>query len=285
MTPRLRFGALRDRRATMRAAWLLFPLVGLGCVDDAPETLTVVVDANRARAQADQARLAEMQRAVEEAREELVRTREDLTALRNKLVAAGAISGEEARRLEDKERSLAAREAKLPAGTAAPSAGVTRADLEALLAAQEARLASLLATAPTAPGASDATPGAGKAQRVEVEALLAELQREREERGLHVSDLPRGRELLARAEAQLRAGKYDDALASARALGDQAAALKVDLAFVKQKYARASSLLSGLPAEQATRAKALLADANERVAAGDAVGASRKLSAVLHSVE
>ena len=75
----------------MRAALLSFPLVLLGCVDDTPETLTVVVDANRARAQADQAKLAEMQRAVDEARQELLRTREDLTVLREKLVAAGAV--------------------------------------------------------------------------------------------------------------------------------------------------------------------------------------------------
>ncbi|MBI1949235.1 MAG: hypothetical protein HYS27_26345 [Deltaproteobacteria bacterium] len=262
----------------MRAALLSFPLVLLGCVDDTPETLTVVVDANRARAQADQDKLAEMQRAVDEARDELVRTREDLTVLREKLVAAGAVTAEEAKKLEGKERALAAREAGLPAGSrAAGAAGLTRADVEALLQAQETRLAALLGGAP----APEAAPAAIKTDKGVVEALLTALARERDERGLHVGDLPRGRELLARAEAQLRAGRTDDALATAQSLGAEAAMTRVDLAFVQRKYARASGLLPALPGSAQGKAKALLAEANERVAAGDAVGASRKLTALL----
>ncbi len=143
--------------------------------------------------------------------------------------------------------------------------------------AQETRLAALVAAAP----APEAVPSASKAQREEVESLLAQLQRERDERGLHISDLPRGRELLARAEAQLRAGRTDDALTTAHALGEDAARVKVDLGFVKQKYARASGMLPALPESAAGSAKALLAEANARVGAGDAVGASRKLTALL----
>ncbi|MCC7111208.1 MAG: hypothetical protein IT382_18075 [Deltaproteobacteria bacterium] len=270
----------------MRAALLLPLLLPLACVDDTPETLTVVVDANRARAQADQARLAEMQAAVDEARQELVRTREDLSALRKKLVAAGAVSAEEARRLEERERSLAAHEDRLPAGAPVGATGagpaLTKAELEALLAAQETRLAALLAQGATAPPAPAAAPAAGgKTLRAEVEALLAEQQRDRDVRGLHLSDLPRGRELLAKAEAQLRADKLDDALATAQALGAEATGVAVDLGFVKQKYARANAVLPSLAGEKQSAGKALLAEANARVAAGDAVGASRKLSAVL----
>lgn len=264
----------------MRVALLSFPLVLLGCVDDTPETLTVVVDANRARAQADQDKLAEMQRAVDEARDELVRTREDLTVLREKLVAAGAVTAEEAKKLEGKERALAAREAALPAAErhgGAGGPGLTRADVEALLQAQETRLAALLGAAP----APEAAPAAIKTDKGVVEALLTALASERDERGLHVGDLPRGRELLARAEAQLRAGRTDDALATAQSLGAEAAMTKVDLAFVQRKYARASGLLPALPGSAQGKAKALLAEANERVAAGDAVGASRKLTALL----
>ncbi len=268
----------------MRAALLTFPLVLLGCVDDTPETLTVVVEASRARAQADQARLADMQRAVEEARGELVRTREDLTVLRNKLVAAGAMSAEEAKKLEEKERALVAREAALPASERAPAAdraGLTRADVEALLSAHEARLASLIAAVP----APENAPVVGKATREEVEALLADLARARDERGLHVSDIPRGRELVARAEAQVRKGRTDDALASARALADETARIKVDLAFVRQKYSRAAGLLPTLPPEAQAKGKALLGDVTTHIGAGDAVAASRSLSAFLHLAE
>lgn len=268
----------------MRVVLLTFPLVFFGCVDDSPDTLTVVVEANRARAQADQARLAEMQLAVDQARTELVRTREDLTGLREKLVAAGAMSADEAKKLEEKERALAAREAALPVSqrSVAPErVGLTRADVEALLSAQEARLASLIAAVP----APDSAPVVGKATKEEVEALLVELARTRDGRGLHLSDISRGRELLARAEMQLRKGRTDDALASARALADETARIKVDLAFVKQKYARASGMLPALPPEAEKKGKALLGEVPTHIAAGDAVAASQSLTAFLNLLE
>ncbi len=268
----------------MRVALLSFPLVLLGCVDDTPETLTVVVEANRARAQADQARLAEMQRAVDEARGELVRTREDLTVLREKLVAAGVMSVDEAKKLEEKERSLAAREAALPASQrgASPAApGLTRADVEALLSAQETRLASLIAAVPVA----ESAPVVGKATKEEVEALLAELARDRDARGLHVSDMPRGRERLACAEAQRRRGRTDGALATARALSDETARVKVDIDFVKKKYARASGLLPTLGPGQRDQAKALLGEVPPHITAGNTLAASRALTAVLALAE
>jgi hypothetical protein len=196
------------------------------------------------------------------------------------------VSAEEARRLEERERSLAAHEGRLPVGAPLGATGAgpafTKGELEALLAAQETRLAALLSQGAAAPAAPAAAPAAGgKTLRVEVEALLAEQQRDRDVRGLHLSDLPRGRELLAKAEAQLRADKLDDALATAQALGAEATGVAVDLDFVKQKYARANAVLPSLAGEKQSAGKALLAEANARVAAGDAVGASRKLSAVL----
>ncbi|HEY4221215.1 MAG TPA: hypothetical protein VGO62_07725, partial [Myxococcota bacterium] len=60
-----------------------------GCADPGGrEQLTVVLEADRARAQEDQARLADMQKALDDAKH-------DLVDLRERLLKAGAISAEE----------------------------------------------------------------------------------------------------------------------------------------------------------------------------------------------
>src|SRR5581483_7884477 len=108
-------------RATV--ASLVVVTFALASCADAParEKLTVLVEADRARALEDQARIADMQRSLDDAKH-------DLVDLRERLLRAGAITADENKRLEERESKLAA--------TAAPASStpsLSKADVETLL--------------------------------------------------------------------------------------------------------------------------------------------------------
>lgn len=278
----------------MRVVALLVVTASLSFVSSAcgptggREELTVVVEAERTRALADQARLAEMQAALADARKDLEATRGDLTVLREKLLAAGALSADEARRLEERERMLADRETALGARAAGPSpstspgGGLTRDDVEALLRAQEDRLRSLLQTAQTAPTAqiasSQPSPGADAA---DVSAELATIRELRARRGLRPDDVEGGPTLERRIDDALRARKAADALALARDLAKKTEATVITASFIRQKYERAQRRLNTLQGEALARGKTALGDANTKNARGDHEGANAALNLVL----
>lgn len=250
------------------------------------EELTVVVEAERTRALADQARLAEMQAALADARKDLEATRGDLTMLREKLLAAGALSADEARRLEERERMLADRESALgaraagswPSPSTSPGA-LTREDVEALLRAQEERLRALVQTTPTAP-TGPAQPPAG-ADAADVSAELATVRELRARRGLRPDDVEGGPTLERKIDDALRARKAADALALARDLAKKTEATLITASFIRQKYERAQRRLNTLQGEALARGKTALGDANTKNARGDHEGANAALNLVL----
>lgn len=224
------------------------------------EQLTVVVEADRTRALADQARLAEMQRALADAKEELVATRKDLTELREKLMQAGALSADEMRRLEAREASLRARE------NATPAVAVTTP-------------AAAPVSSSAAPSATASTSASGPSS--DAAAELASLTALRTSKGLRADDIAGGAALQKRAEDALREKRNDDATAAVRELRTKIESTLVNGAFIKMKYAKASARLDALQGDAKTQAKKLLGDANTKNAKGDAAGANAALNAVL----
>jgi hypothetical protein len=284
-----------------RVALLAGALVGGAACAPAggTEQLSVVVEAERTRALADQARLAEMQAALAAAKEELEATRTDLTALREKLMQTGALTAEEARRLEARERRLAEQERALAAPAATASAlpssglpssglpspalpssggasGVSRAELEMLLKEQEERLRLAFAGPPSAPAAS--APAADLSH--EVAAVMAAVRDVRARRALRADDIEGGAALERRIEAALR-GRSAEALLAARELLQKTEAVVVNAGFIKRKYDRAQGRLGALEGESLARAKAALGEANAKNARGDHEGANRALNGVL----
>jgi hypothetical protein len=270
----------------MRAASLLVVIVGVvpvlsSCSEaGGKEQLTVVVEADRARALADQARLADMQAALASAKQELEATRNDLQLLREKLLKAGALSADEAARLEERERSLRDREARIGTAAAAPATagGVTREEIEALLKAQEERLRGSLAHA-TPAAAPAGPPSSGSAD--DVAAQLASVRDLRSRRGLLPDDVEGGPALERRVEDALRAKRAGEALSFARELAGKTEATVVNGAFVRRKYDRAQQRLGVLAGDKLARAKELLGDANAKNARGDHAGANEALNRVL----
>lgn len=256
----------------MRAGMLLLSLSFIAapftaCSDvGTREQLTVVVEADRTRALADQARLAEMQHALADAKEELLATRKDLTELREKLMRAGVLSADEMRRLEAREASLRARENPAPAVGAASIPGTT-------------------AFSPTGASSAASTKAASTSTAsepfIDVAAEISSLDALRASKGLRADDIEGGAALQKRAEDALQENRNDDAIAAVRELRTLIEGTAVNGAFIKRKYAKASARLDVLQGDAKAQAKKLLGDANTKNAKGDAAGANAALNAVL----
>jgi hypothetical protein len=220
-----------------------------------------------------------MQASLAAAKQDLETARGELTALATKLQKAGLMSADEARKLEEKAKALEAREAALPAN-ANPSStsAITRDELEAMLLAHELRLRTMMSVSTPA---EPSTTSKSSLTAAEVEELLREAARQREAKGLHLSDIPNGAELETLATSLLRANKTNEAAAKARALAQAADAITIDMGFVQRKFSRCNARVASLDPAARKRANTLLGEATERVAAGDLVGASARLTAVL----
>jgi hypothetical protein len=212
------------------------------------ERLTVVVEADRARARADQERLQRMQESLASAQRELEATRADLTLLREKLLQAGALSADEAARLEAREKRLAAQ-------------------------ARDAQASSSGAASPSSGGSGTSVDDVG--------AVLASVRELRVKRGLRPDDVEGGGELEQRVDAALREKKTGAALELAKALADRTAKTAIDGDFVQRKYARAAARLGVLDADKQKTAKALLGEATSKHGSGDMAAANAALNRVL----
>lgn len=275
---------IRPARAAVVVAVVVVVVTAGACAKGgAAEQLTVIVEADRTRALADQARLAQMQESLASATQELVDTRKDLTTLRERLLQTGALTGEEMRRLQEREARLIARESS-PIAPPPTHGGLSRSDVEELLRAQEARLRASLTAVP-ATSSTSAPLGIGVSDeggsREAVVTQLAALSALRSQRGLRDDDVEGGPALQRRIDDALRALRPRAALEAVAELRSQTEATVVNGAFVKKKYARASARLEMLAPESKDRAKRLLGDANTKNAKGDAAGANEALNAVL----
>ena len=271
---------------------LLMAILTTGCNDGSGrEQLTVVLEADRARAMEDQARLGEMQRALDDAKGELIDTRNDIGALRTRLLKTGALTAEEGKHLEEREQRLAKAEQALPAAatattlvpagaarsTSAGPAGtaVTRAEMEELLRALEDRLAQRTPTtsAASAAAASEAPP--------EVAALLTTAAKLRAERGLRPEDVQNGQQLQRRVSEALKTHRNDDAVDSAKKLVDATSTTVVDSAFIKKKYDRANAEYGRLSDAKKAELKEQLRKAVAARGAGNLSLANESLNAAL----
>jgi hypothetical protein len=260
----------------MKSAVLVVVVALCSCADaGGREKLTVLVEADRARALEDQARLADMQASLDDAKR-------DLVALRKRLLEAGALTADESRRLEEHEAKLGTTAGLVaPSPSPSPSSSLSKADVEELLKASEDRIRASCSSSPSTPS-TPAPPAGATPDDVAVE--LAAADQALAERGLLPDDVPEHERLQQRIAADLKAHRNGDALAGARELVAAISRVNVDGALIEKKFERAQSALGNLPSDRKADVQRLMTEASALRGHGKLSEANAKLNAALQRV-